>query len=118
MSDDSFCGYILEQLRRLNINCRPMFGGYGLYAGENIFGIIFQGQLFFATNDETRGDYIAAGMRPFRPNVKQRLKSYYEVPADVVEHAAQLEAWARRAIETKKSAARSTGKKRPPKNSG
>jgi DNA transformation protein len=32
-------------------------------------------------------------MKPFRPNAKQILKSFYEVPIDVLEDAEQLVAW-------------------------
>ena len=37
-------------------------------------------------------------MKPFRPSAKQTLKSYYEVPADVLENSDQLAAWAQEAI--------------------
>ena len=36
-------------------------------------------------------------MKPFRPNARQTLKSYYEVPADVVEDRGLLRRWADRA---------------------
>jgi DNA transformation protein len=38
-------------------------------------------------------------MKPFRPNAKQTLKSYYQVPADVIEDADELSQWAMKAIE-------------------
>jgi DNA transformation protein len=37
-------------------------------------------------------------MKPFRPNRKQTLKTYYEVPVEIVEDAEQLIEWAQRAI--------------------
>jgi len=33
-------------------------------------------------------------MKPFRPNAKQTLKSFYEVPIDVLEDTEQLASWA------------------------
>ena len=71
-----------------------MFGGYGLYRKETFFGIIHRGRLYFKTDDRTRAGYVARSMKPFRPNVKQTLKSYYEVPVEVIEDAEQLVAWA------------------------
>ena len=56
-------------------------------------------RLYFKTSDATRVAYVERGLQPFRPNVKQRLNSYYEVPADVIEDAAQLERWARGAVD-------------------
>jgi DNA transformation protein len=33
-------------------------------------------------------------MKPFRPNAKQTLKTYYEVPVEVIEDGEQLNQWA------------------------
>lgn len=75
-----------------------MFGGYGLHRGDVFFGIIHRGRLYFKTDAQTRSPYLEAGMKPFRPNAKQTLKSYYEVPVDVIEDTDQLAAWARKAF--------------------
>ncbi len=37
-------------------------------------------------------------MKPFRPNAKQTLKSFYEVPIDVIEDAEVLAQWATEAV--------------------
>lgn len=95
MKPDSLKDFALDQLRELRgLECRGMFGGFGLYAGEKFFGIIFQGRLFFKTSETTREVYRARGMKHFQPNAKQQLTSYYEVPADIIEDAAELIAWA------------------------
>ena len=72
-----------------------MFGGFGLYLDDQFFGIIAGGRLYLKTNDETRGKFEAADMGPFRPNEKQTLKNYYEVPADVLENSEELIRWVR-----------------------
>ncbi len=96
--NDTFKDFILDQLSGLRgLTCRAMFGGHGLYRGEVFFGIIHKGRLYFKTNDRTRSAYIAKGMKPFRPNHKQTLKSYYEVPVDVIEDADRLVEWLNRA---------------------
>jgi len=74
-----------------------MFGGYGLYRGEAFFGIIHKGRLYFKTDETSRTAYRERGMKPFRPNARQMLKTYYEVPIDVMEDAEQLAAWAAQA---------------------
>jgi DNA transformation protein len=103
MKNDSLKGFVLDQLRDLRgLDCRAMFGGFGLYAGEKFFGVIFKGRLYFKTSEATRAAYVERGMKPFRPNAKQRLSSYYEVPADVIEGAGELESWARESIKFKK----------------
>lgn len=99
MKLDSLKDFVLDQLRELRgLACHGMFGGFGLYAGEKFFGIIFQGRLFFKTSEATREAYRARGMKHFQPNAKQQLTSYYEVPADIIEDAAELIVWAREAV--------------------
>jgi DNA transformation protein len=93
---DSFRDYVLEQLGE-EASFRAMFGGYGIYHGDRIFGILHRGRLYFTTGPLTRPEYVKRGMKPFKPNARQTLKTYYEVPADVLEHAETLRVWAQRA---------------------
>jgi DNA transformation protein and related proteins len=98
---DGFKDFVLDQLADLRgVTCRAMFGGYGLYRGDAFFGIIHKGRLYFKTDDASRETYRQRGMKPFRPNRKQTLKTYYEVPVDVMEDAEQLVAWAARACQS------------------
>jgi DNA transformation protein len=97
---DSFKDFVLDQLDGLRgVTCRAMFGGYGLYRGDVFFGIIHKGRLYFKTDEASRETYRQRGMKPFRPNAKQTLKTYYEVPVEIVEDAEQLVAWARDAAQ-------------------
>ena len=98
MKDESFKDFVLDQLSALEgLSGRAMFGGFGIYAGEAFFAIVFEGRLYFKTDAQTRPAYVERGMEPFRPSAKQSLTSYYEVPLEVVEDAAQLAVWARAA---------------------
>lgn len=76
-----------------------MFGGFGIYAGEVFFAIIFDSRLYFKTNDVTKKQYEDWGMKPFIPSAKQIMKRYYEVPADVYEEAGALEELAMESID-------------------
>ena len=97
--DESFKNFVLDQLQDLDdVEAHRMFGGYGLYRNETFFGIVHKGKLFFKIDDSTVGEYRKKKMKPFRPNAKQTLKSYYQVPADVIEDADKLREWAVRAI--------------------
>lgn len=100
MADDSFRDYVLDQLRGLSsVRFRSMFGGYGIYSEDRFFGILYEGRLYFKTNENTCEDYTKAGMKPFRPSEKQTLKNYYEVPPDVLDDDEVLKTWARDAIQ-------------------
>jgi DNA transformation protein len=97
--DESFKDFIVDQLRELdNLEARRMFGSFGLYRDETFFGIVSKGRLYLKVDEATVGEYRKRKMKPFRPNAKQTLKSYYQVPVDIIEDADQLAAWARRAI--------------------
>jgi DNA transformation protein len=111
--EDSYRDFVLDQLRSLDgVSCRSMFGGYGLYLGEDFFGIVFDGCLYFKTDETTREKYRAKGMGPFAPGEKQVLKSYYEVPEEIVEDDEQLASWAREAAALKRKGKAPARKKR------
>ena len=76
------------------LEAKKMFGGVGLYSAGRFFGIIYQDRLYFKVSDGTRVKYEGAGMEPFRPGSKPPMKSYYEVPPEVVEDSERLIEWA------------------------
>ena len=65
-----------------------------LYQEGIIFGIVHKGRLYFKTDETSRAGYLKLGMKPFRPNARQTLKDYYEVPVEIIEDQEQLEQWA------------------------
>ena len=97
--DESFKDFVLDQLEDLDdVEARRMFGGYGLYQDETFFGIIHRGRLYFKIDESTVGEYRKRKMKPIRPNAKQTLKSYYQVPVEIIEDADELREWAEKAI--------------------
>ena len=95
-----FKDFILDQLTDLHhVTCRAMFGGYGLYRQTMLFGIVHKDRLYFKVDATTVPNYREHGMRPFRPNAKRTLTSFYEVPIDVIEDAEALTQWATEAVE-------------------
>lgn len=98
MPADSFSDFVLEQLAALDgLRYKRMFGGYGLYYGEQFFGIVYDGRLYFKTHPDTLPDYLSRHCVVFAPSEKQVLKNYREVPVDILEEAGQLCAWAKKA---------------------
>ena len=97
--DESFKDFVLDQLHELDdVEARRMFGGYGLYQDETFFGIIHKGRLYFKIDASTIGEYRKRKMKPFRPNGKKTLKSYYQVPVEIMEDANRLSEWAKKAV--------------------
>lgn len=86
-----------------DITTRSLFGGYGLYWHDTIFGIVFDYRLYLKVDDRSRGDYLTRGMGPFRPNERPTLKSYYEVPPDILRDDRELISWAKEAMRAAQS---------------
>jgi DNA transformation protein len=102
MADGSFKDFVLDQLGTLpELRAKAMFGGRGFYQGKHFFGILFEGRLYFKTDEQSRKEYIAEGMEPFTYEQRGRASSmqYYEVPARVLEDRESIAAWAERAIQ-------------------
>jgi DNA transformation protein len=98
MTNNSFRDFVLEQLATLaGLRCKRMFGGHGLYCGEQFFGIVHDGRLYFKTHSDTLADYLRHQAAVFAPSEKQVLKNYREVPVEILEDARELTIWAMKA---------------------
>jgi DNA transformation protein len=96
----SFRAFVLDQLEDLgDILPRAMFGGVGLYRQGLFFGIIAGDVLYFKVDDDNRRDFERKGSRPFKPYAdRSGSKTYYAVPAEVLESPPELALWARKAL--------------------
>ena len=102
MAEDSFKSFVLDQLSALpGLRAKAMFGGHGLYSGDNFFGILDEGRVFFKVDDATRAAYESRGMPPFTYEMKgrQMTMSYQEVPPDIFEDRNECVTWASQAIQ-------------------
>ena len=96
-----YLAYILEQLHGLkDLRSRRMFGGVGLYSGELFFGLVDDDTLFFKSDSTNSAEYIARKMPRFMPfpDRPEAVMAYYQVPADIIEDAESLLAWARKSV--------------------
>jgi len=112
----NYLGYVCEQLAGLGgVSSRRMFGGAGLYCDEFFFALVDNDTLYLRVNDANRADYTSRGMSQFRPypDSPQFSMSYYETPADVLEDATELVAWARRSVAAAMAAAKPAAKSTP-----
>lgn len=103
----SFVEYVQDQLAGLGgdgVTVRAMFGGHGLSCRGTFFAIAYQGRLYFKTDPSTVARYEAVGSGMFHPPKGPMVRSYHEVPADVLDDRDELVAWAEEAIEVARSA--------------
>lgn len=101
MAGEALRDFVLDQLADLPVATRPMFGGHGFWLDGRFFGVISEGRLYFRTDEESRRDYLERGMGALQPQHRPRgpktVDRNFEVPADVLEDAALLVRWAKRA---------------------
>lgn len=92
---DGFKDFVLDQLADLRgLTCRAMFGGYGLSCRKQFFGIVHKQRLYFKVTPATAFEYKNHSMKPFRITSKMILRTYYEVPPDILEDPERLVQWA------------------------
>ncbi|MBI2094614.1 MAG: TfoX/Sxy family protein [Candidatus Omnitrophica bacterium] len=94
----SFLEYVLRDAMQEipGIMAKAMFGGYGLYKNDVVFGIIADDELYFKVDEANRAEYEKRGSRPFTyvgKNRKRITMSYWEVPAEILEDRALLAEW-------------------------
>ena len=96
--------YLLDMLGELgNVRARAMFGGFGIFRGDLMVGLIADEVFYLKVDDENRPDFEKAGSSPFLYHRAGRSEpiemSYWEVPADVLENGHQLREWTDRSYE-------------------
>ena len=76
-----------------------MFGGEGIYTGEQIIGLVVDDRLYLKTTDSNRADYLAEGCKPFtfRRGKKITATSYYAVPERLLDDPEAFAGWAKKA---------------------
>lgn len=119
MADASFKDYVLDQLRNVGgVAARAMFGGYGIYKGGVMFGLIAEDGLYFKVDDDNRTDYIARKSGPFvyaSPGRKPITMSYWKVPDEVLEDVDEAKTWALKAYDVALKARKDSGKQPKPR---
>ncbi len=113
----AFVDCILGSLLPLGpVRARAMFGGWGLYLDDTMFGLIADEQLYFKVDAETEPRFAAGGGEAFTylRQGKRVALSYREAPLGAPWNTGALLPWAELGLE----AARRARGKRPKKARG
>lgn len=94
------------------IRAKRMFGGYGLYHDDLMFGLISDDVLYLKADKYSSIAFSERGLPPFayERGGKTMKLSYYMAPQEIFEDAAQAKEWASRAFEAALRARRSKRK--------
>src|SRR5512135_3455648 len=97
---NEFVDYVVDQLAGWgDVSVRRMFGGAGLYRQGAMFAVIADDVAYLKVDDSNRADFIQAGSAPFEPypdKIRTTIRTYYEIPAEVLENPDELATWAER----------------------
>jgi len=98
----SFVDFAVDLLSLVGpIQARRMFGGYGLYAGGGMFGLLDDDELFLKTDETCRPRFLDAGCRQWvyvSPSRGAVPTGYYRPPDEAHEDAEAMLPWARLAL--------------------
>jgi len=113
--EKEFTSYVVDLMQSIGpVSSKAMFGGYGIFLGGLMFGLIADGVLYLKADKETENEFKAKGLEKFTYNKKgKELKmSYYQAPEETLEDGEEMSSWAAKAYST---ALRAASKKRKKK---
>ena len=95
------------------VRARAMFGGYGLYLRDAMFGLLDDEEIFLKTDDACRQEFVDAGCEQWvYPSPKGPMATqYFRPPDDAHEDAEAMLPWAGLAIAAARRAARDKAEK-------
>ncbi|MCB1170347.1 MAG: TfoX/Sxy family protein, partial [Leptospiraceae bacterium] len=118
-SQDGFVDYVEDLFSGLGqISARKMFGGYGIYQRQRMFGLIAYDRLYMKVDDALIPEFQKEGSEPFvyeSPGRKPVQMSYWSLPEDALESPALAQQWALKSLEAAvRSATKTKARKSQP----
>lgn len=110
-----FVDYLHEVFAHFGpIRTRKMFGGYGVYHADLMFGLIADDELYLKTDEQNLSDFTELELEPFEfaKDGKTMKMSYYRAPEEIFEDPEEAQRWADSAFGAALRAAKKKSKKR------
>ena len=96
-----FVSYLMELLAPFgDVRARRMFGAYGIFRGDLMFGIVAGETLYLKADDVSRTDFEARGLERFvyYKKGKPMYLSYYQAPEEALDNSGDMLAWAEKSF--------------------
>ena len=97
-----FTNYLAEVFALFGaVQAKRMFGGYGVYHDNLMFGLVADDVLYLKADEESSGAFSELGLPQFeyeKGGTKIKM-SYYMAPEGIFDDPEQANDWARRAFE-------------------
>lgn len=102
--DNPFHTYVEDLFASLGrIRIRKMFGGAGVYSGEDMFALIDQDQIYVKSDDALKADLEEEGGHAFEwtnPSTGKTITmSYVSLPVNALDDRDEASIWARKALD-------------------
>lgn len=102
--DNPFHSYVEDLFGKLGrIRIRKMFGGAGVYAGEDMFALLEGDQIYIKADDDLRAELEAEGSQAFNwtnPTTGKTITmSYVSLPDAAVDDPDLATDWAQKALD-------------------
>lgn len=102
--DNPFHTYVEDLFANLGrIRIRKMFGGAGVYSGEDMFALINEDRVYVKSDDTLKADLESEGGESFEwtnPSTGKTIKmSYVSLPVDALDDRVSASDWARKALD-------------------
>lgn len=113
--------YLLDLMQPVGpVHARPMFGGYGLYRDDLMFGLVSNDTLYLKADAETVADFKGLGLEAFSYRRRGRLcsLSYYRAPEGALESSEEMGVWVRKGYGAALRSAAEQRKSRRPRPAG
>ncbi len=114
MLSDELVNHLVDMLAPLGaVRARRMFGGHGIYLGDDMFALLAEDVLYFKVDDGNIGDYEARDLDPFvyRRRGKPVALSFRQAPEEAFDDEELLCDWARRALDAARRAGKAARKR-------
>ncbi|MEL6857894.1 MAG: TfoX/Sxy family protein [Pseudomonadota bacterium] len=102
--DNPFHTYVEDLFANLGrIRIRKMFGGAGVYSGEDMFALIDKDRVYVKSDDHLKQHLVSEGGEAFEwtnPNTGKTIQmSYVSLPVNALDDRDEASAWGRKALD-------------------
>ena len=102
--DNPFHTYVEDLFANLGrIRIRKMFGGAGVYSGEDMFALIDKDRVYVKSDENLKEHLESEGGEPFEwtnPNTGKTIQmSYVSLPVNALDDREEASAWGRKALD-------------------
>ena len=100
--EKGFVSYIVDLMQSIGpVHARPMFGGFGIFLDNLMFGLVAKSILYLKVDQITRRAFEAKKLEAFTyfKNNKPYVMSYYQAPEEALENSEDMALWAKQAYD-------------------